>query len=165
MDLKRVLKHLLVPDWLATRSFSPAVLAQIEQAVRASERLHDGELRFVVEGDLDLWPLLRGQMPRERALEIFSTLRVWDTEQNSGVLIYLQMIDRRIEIVADRGIARRVPQERWDRICRTMELQFPRGRYREGALEAIGQITQLLAEHFPAGGANPDELPDKPVVL
>ena len=96
---------------------------------------------------------------------MFSLLDVWDTEENTGVLIYVQLIDHAIEIVADRGIAKRVPQAEWDAICRAMERAFRADRYEQGALEAIGTVTAILARHFPPGAANPNELPDKPVVL
>lgn len=165
MSLKRITKHLLAPQWIVRRAFSKAVLKRIEAAVKASETLHEGELRFAVEAGLDLLPLLRGVTPRQRALELFSQLRVWDTERNCGVLIYLQLVDRRIEIVADRGINRKVTQQEWDIICRGMEAAFRDGRYEEGVLAGIREITALLARHFPPGEANPDELPDRPVVL
>ena len=96
MRLKRVLKHLAVPQWVVRGAFPPAVLARIEAAITASELAHRGEIRFVVEGGLDLMPLLRDISPRQRALEVFSELRVWDTEENTGVLIYVQFIDRDI---------------------------------------------------------------------
>jgi uncharacterized membrane protein len=165
MDLARVLKHLFVPGWVARRAFPAAVLARIEDAVRESERTHRGELRFVAEGDLDLLPLLRGLTARERALEVFAGLGVWDTAENSGVLVYVQLVDHRIEIVADRGIAARVAQSDWDAVCRRMETAFRGGDYEGGALSGIREITALLARHFPPGAANPDELPDRPVVL
>ena len=165
MDLARVLKHLFVPGWVARRAFPAAVLARIEEAVRESERTHRGELRFVAEGDLDLLPVLRGLTARERALEVFAGLGVWDTAENSGVLVYVQLVDHRIEIVADRGIAARVAQSEWDAVCRRMETAFRGGDYEGGALAGIREITALLARHFPPGAANPDELPDRPVVL
>jgi len=165
MDLARVLKHLFVPGWVARRAFPAAVLARIEDAVRESERTHRGELRFVAEGDLDLLPVLRGLTARERALEVFAGLGVWDTAENSGVLVYVQLVDHRIEIVADRGIAARVAQSDWDAVCRRMETAFRGGDYEGGALAGIREITALLARHFPPGAANPDELPDRPVVL
>lgn len=165
MDLARVLKHLFVPGWVARRAFPAAVLARIEDAVRESERTHRGELRFVSEGDLDLLPLLRGLTARERALQVFAGLGVWDTAENSGVLVYVQLVDHRIEIVADRGIAARVAQPEWDAVCRRMETAFRSGDYEGGALAGIREITALLARHFPPGAANPDELPDRPVVL
>ena len=92
-------------------------------------------------------------------------LRVWDTEENSGVLIYLQLVDRRIEIVADRGISAKVEQATWDAICHRMEEAFRGGRFERGVLDGVREITALLVRHFPARGANPDELPDKPAVL
>jgi len=165
MSVARVFRHLFAPHWLVRRCFPRATLARIEAAIRDSERSHGGELRFAVEAGLHLMPLLKGVTPRQRACEEFSRLGIWDTEHNSGVLIYLQLIDRRIEIVADRGISAKVGQHRWDAICRRMEAAFRAGRFEDGALEAIREITALLAEHFPARPANPDELPDRPVVL
>jgi uncharacterized membrane protein len=126
---------------------------------------HDGELRFAVEGGMHLASLWRGQSPRGRAIELFSQLRVWDTEHNSGVLIYVQLVDRTIEIVADRGINTKVAQGSWDEICRRMESAFRRGQFEQGTLAAIDEVTALLARHFPAAGPNPNELPDKPLVL
>ena len=165
MKLARVLKHLVVPDWAARRAFPARVASRIEKAIRESERQHLGELRFVLEGGLPL-PFLRAKKPaRARAEDLFARLRVWDTEHNSGVLIYVQLVDRRIEIVADRGIAAKVGEEEWSAICRAMEKAFRAGRYEEGALEAIERATGLLARHFPSGGQHRNELPDRPVVL
>lgn len=165
MNPGRIAKHLFTPHWVATRVFPRGTLAAVERAIRASETLHDGELRFAVEAGLHPLPLLRGQSVRERANEVFSNLRVWDTQHNSGVLIYVQLVDRRIEIVADRGIGARVDQREWDAICRGMERAFRERRYEQGALEAIAHATRLLQRHFPPQGANPNELPDEPVVL
>ena len=165
MDIRRVFKHLFAPHWIVARAFPPRALDAIESAIRASEATHDGEVRFAMEAGLHPLPLARGQSVRERALDVFSTLRVWDTAHNSGVLIYVQLVDRRIEIVADRGIAARVAQAEWDAICRRMETAFRDNRFEAGALQAIGAITALLARHFPPVGENPDELPNRPVVL
>lgn len=165
MDAKRILQHLFAPHWIVSRAFPRAALKRIEAAIRESETTHDGELRFAVEAGLDLPPLLKGVTPRQRAHDVFSRLRVWDTEHNSGVLIYVQIVDRRIEIVADRGISAKVEQGQWEAICRRMEGAFRAQRFDEGALEGIREITALLARHFPAQAVNPDELPDKPVVL
>ena len=159
----RFLKHLLTPHWLALRAFPRATLKQIEAAIKASERQHDGELRFAVEASLP-FHFLR-TTTRRRAEALFAQLGVWDTERNSGVLIYVQLVDRRIEIVADRGISAKVEQSEWSAICHRMEQSFKRGQYAEGALEAIEAVTRLLARHFPPRGRNPNELPDKPVVL
>jgi hypothetical protein len=163
MVIARVLKHLLTPHWLALRAFPPTVLDQIEQAVKSSERLHRGEIRFAVEASLHLASVRLST--RERARQVFSQLGVWDTAENSGVLIYVQLIDRRIEVVADRGIAAKVAQAEWNAICRAMEQAFKAGRFTDGSIEAIQAVTAILARHFPAAGVNPNELPDKPAVL
>lgn len=165
MDFRRVLKHLLTSAWLARRAFRAADLAAIEAAVKGSERLHRGELRFVIEGPLPFMHLWRGISARARAVELFAQLGVWDTEANSGILIYVQLVDRRVEILADRGIAARVPQEKWDEICRRMEAAFRLKAYRRGALEAVDDATRLLTLHFPSRSETPDELPDRPLVL
>jgi uncharacterized membrane protein len=154
-----------VPHWVALRPFPASVLGRIESAISRSEVKHDGELRFAVEGGLHLASLWRGQSARGRAIELFSQLRVWDTEHNSGVLIYVQLVDRTIEIVADRGINAKVDQASWEGICRRMEVAFGRGEYERSVLAAIDEVTALLARHFPPSGAHPNELPDKPVVL
>jgi len=161
--MKRTLKHLLMPHWLALRPFPPITLAAIERAVKASERLHRGEIRFAIEGPLHGAELRLST--RERARQVFGRLDVWDTEENSGVLIYVQVLDRKIEIVADRGIAARVAQAEWDTVCRAMERSFKAGEFEAGALEAIAAVTAILARHFPPGAQNPNELPDKPTVL
>lgn len=161
----RILKHLLYPHWRVGQYFPKDALVAIEAEVEASERLHDGELRFVVEGGLDLPLLFHGVTARQRAVEVFSRLRVWDTEHNSGVLIYVQLADRQVEILADRGIHKKVGDEPWQRICSAMEQAFGVGRFQEGAVEGIRAVGQVLAEHFPALKDNPDELDNKPVLL
>jgi uncharacterized membrane protein len=165
MNLKRALKHLFTPAWVVRRTFAAEDLARIEAAVAASEQRHRGEIRFAVEGALDFLPVARGMTPRARALQVFSLLRVWDTEENTGVLLYLQLVDRDIEIVADRGIAHRIEQVEWDAICRRMEQAFGAGRYEDGVLSGIAEVSDVLARHFPAGAKNVDELPDAPAVL
>jgi uncharacterized membrane protein len=159
----RVLKHLLLPAWLVQRPFPASALRRIEQAIKASERRHRGEVRFAVEGPLPMARL--SHTTRQRAREIFADLDVWDTEENTGVLLYVQLVDHRIEIIADRGIAARVSQADWDALCRAMESRFRANEYLAGALEAIEGVTRILERHFPARDANPNELPDKPAVL
>lgn len=165
MKLSRLLKHLLLPDWWLQRVFARADLVAIGEAITACEKSHRGELRFVVEGPLPMSALWHEMSPRARAAELFSTLRVWDTEENSGILIYVQLLDRSVEILADRGIAARVAQAEWHAICRAMEASFRRGEWRQGALQAVARAGELLASHFPAGKNNPNELPDQPLVL
>lgn len=159
----RLLKHLLTPHWLALRAFPSQALREIEATIRASEGQHDGELRFAVEAGLPLHFLKA--TARRRAEALFAQLRVWDTEHNSGVLIYVQLVDRRIEIVADRGISAKVGQPEWNDICREMEKEFKQRDFLKGALRGIASVTRLLARHFPPRGHKHNELPDKPVVL
>jgi hypothetical protein len=164
MKFARLLKHLLTPPWLALRRFPPALRDEIAAAVAASERQHRGELRIAIEGPLSLGELWRDVPPHERAFKLFAKLGVWDTEENCGVLIYLQLVDRDVEILADRGIAARVPQATWETLCHELEAAMRAGDCRAGLLAAIDHATQLLAEHFPARDANPNELSDAPWV-
>lgn len=165
MDIKRIVRHLLITHWQVRRAFPRRALIAIEQAIKASETAHVGELRFVVEGALDALPLLRGQSARDRAIDVFSQLRIWDTEHNNGVLIYLLLADRDVEIVADRGIHAKVGASEWESICRTLEAAFRQGNYAGGVVSGIAAVTQHLKRHFPASGADHNELSDQPVVL
>ncbi len=165
MSMLRILRHLLTPAWVLDRVFPATVLSAIEQAVKASEARHRGELRFAVEAGLDFTDLRSGASARARAVEVFSQLRVWDTEENTGVLVYVQWLDHRVEIVADRGIAARVTQAEWDGICRRMEASFRKGSFEQGAVDAVKAVGDLLARHFPALRENPNELSDRPVLL
>lgn len=165
MKLIRLLKHLLLPAWWVRRVFAHGDLAAIGAAIAGSEKSHRGELRFVVEGPLPLSALWREPSARARAVKLFASLGVWETEENSGILIYVQLVDRRVEILADRGIAVRVPQAEWDAICREMESSFRRGEWRRGALMAVSRAGGLLTSNFPAAETNPNELPDQPVVI
>ena len=161
----RLLRHLVIPDWWARRAFPKALLRRIEQAIAASEQSHGGELRLVVEANLPLAALLRDQSPRQRAVELFGELGVWDTENNCGVLIYLQLLDRRVEIVADRGIHRRVGDAFWEAVCGRLEKSFSDGRYEPGVVRALEEITAALSEHCPAAADNPDELSNAPLIF
>ena len=165
MSFARALRHLFAPPWIVRRALPAAALERVEAEIAVSETRHRGEIRFAVEGALEFLPVARGLAPRARALELFSLLRVWDTEENSGVLIYVQLVDRDIEIVADRGIAAHIEQSEWDAICHRMEEAFRANRFEAGVLAGIADVTELLVRHFPAGRRNPDELPDRPVVL
>lgn len=161
----RLIRHLAAPPWAVGRTFPAATLSAIEAAIGDSETAHRGELRFAVEAGLDLLPVWHGETARERAVELFSDLRVWDTAENSGVLIYVQLVDRKVEILADRGINACVAQAEWDAICREMEQAFREQRYEQGALAAIRRVGALLVTHFPARPENPNELPNRPVLL
>jgi uncharacterized membrane protein len=165
VKLQRLLRHLLSTRFSTRRRFPPAVRTAIEQAIRDCEAHHAGEIRFVVETAFDLPELWHDLAPRQRALELFGRLGVWDTAHNNGVLIYVDVADRVVEIVADRGIAARVPQAEWGAVCRQMEHHFRAGRFREGSIVGIAGVGALLGRHFPGKAAGGHELPDQPVLL
>ncbi|MGZ4996291.1 MAG: TPM domain-containing protein [Methylobacter sp.] len=165
VNIKRWFRHAFMPPWRWRVLFPKTALADIEKAVKDSEHQHSAELRFAVENALALEQVWRSVSARQRAIEVFSNLRVWDTEQNSGVLIYLLLADREVHIVADRGIAKRVAQVEWDNIAKAMQREFLQGDFLSGSLQGIEHITTLLATHFPPGADNPDELSDKPIIV
>ena len=165
MQFKRIVKHLLTTQHQVTKAFPPHTLLAIEQAIKASEATHAGEIRFAVEDALDGAALFKGQSPRDRAIELFAQLRVWDTEHNNGLLIYLLLADRAVEIVADRGIHARVGSHGWEKVCRQMEAAFKQSDYEDGVVRGVQAVTQHLALHFPADCHTKNELPDRPVVL
>lgn len=162
----RWILHLFLDDLALRRAFPRTALATIERVVAEQEKRHRGELRVAIEGGLPLQALVAGRTARERALEHFTRLRVWDTEDNAGVLVYLLLADRRVEIVADRGIHARVGATAWETICGAMQREFAAGRFEDGMLGGLASISDLLAQHYPAGpDANPNELPNAPVVV
>jgi hypothetical protein len=162
----RILKNLLAGPWQVHRHFPQASMQRIQAEIETSENLHQGELRFAVEAGLHWHQLWRGISGRDRATEVFSQLHIWDTELNSGVLIYLLLADRDVEIVADRGVHAKVGDQVWNDICHAMEVHFRQGQFEQGIIEGVQAITAQLQLHFPAThNANPNELPDAPVVL
>lgn len=166
MNWQRIFRHLVFIPASVKHAFPPRSLASIEQSIRACEDSHQGEIRFVVEGALGLIPLLKGVSARERAIEVFSALRVWDTEHNNGVLVYLLLADRDVEIVADRGVHRLAGDDVWEGICREMESAFAEGRFEDGAIAGIQAIGRCLAAYYPVGGAaKSNELADRPLVM
>lgn len=165
MDFKRLFKHLLTTPAQVNKAFSKSTLDRIEATVKACESRHEGEICFVVEGALDLPELWAGVTPHEKALAVFSRLRVWDTEKNCGVLIYVLLADRQVEIVADRGVNARSGPQAWAKVCDEMVADFVQSRFEEGAVKGILAIAQQLQSHFPAPIGQGNELPDRPVVL
>ena len=158
----RILRHRWLDETDTARALGSAALARLEARVAASERRHSGEIRLCVEAGLPLSYLWRDATARQRAITIFGKLRVWDTEHNNGVLIYLLLAEHAIEIVADRGLQRHVSQVQWNTLLATMSEAFRGGRFEEGLMQAIDAVDTLLARHFPldAGLVNPNELPD-----
>jgi uncharacterized membrane protein len=168
--LTRVLKHRWQSDEAAQRAIPPALLERLAAQVAQSEAAHSGEIRIYVEAGLPLSYLWQAasitHITRERALALFGKLRVWDTAQNNGVLIYLLLAEHRIEIVADRGLNERVDPGTWSRLVAGMSAAFKAGDYETGLTQAVQQVTALLQQHFAlqTGEKNPNELPDKPVL-
>jgi uncharacterized membrane protein len=162
--LLRILQHRWRDETDAARALDDAALGRLEQRVAESERRHHGEIRLCIEAGLPLSYLWRNATARERAVTLFGKLRVWDTEANNGVLIYLLLAEHAIEIVADRGLNRHVPEAQWRALIAGMADAFKAGRFEEGLARAIDEIDRLLTQHFPAaeGQVNPNELPDAP---
>jgi uncharacterized membrane protein len=163
--LGRLVRHLVETRFATRRRFSRPVLDRIEAAVNAAESAHSGELRVVIETDLDAWSIISAKTPRQRALEVFAAAQVWDTALNNGVLIYVLFADRAVEIVADRGFNGLVSQAEWQAACRMMEAEFRQGRWEHGVIAGVQAVATLLARHFPGAAGAGNELPDRPVLL
>jgi uncharacterized membrane protein len=164
--MRRMLINLFGGWFQLRRRFPAALLDEMAAAIVAGERSHLGEVCFAIESRLAPLAVLEGLDSAARARQVFAQLRVWDTECNSGVLFYVLMAEHRIEIVADRGIAAKVAANEWNDICVRIRERFAREQWRDGSLEGIAAANALLARHFPGDGqVNPDELPDRPVLL
>lgn len=160
-----MLRHLACTRWRLHKLFPRAALDRIHQAIAASRAAHRGQICFAVESALHGAAYRHGQSPHDRAVDVFAQLRVWDTEHNNGVLIYVLIADRAVEIVADRGISAHVGQEAWADICHAMEAAFSCGCFLDGSLQGISAVSDYLICHFPAKTSGSSALPDNPVVL
>jgi uncharacterized membrane protein len=156
---------LLLPRAALRRRFPSHALTAIEEAIEASEKTHRAEIRVAIEVALDLREMWRCRSARARAIEVFSELGVWNTRESNGVLIYLLLAERHVEIVADRGLDGRVSDAEWREVCALVETELKAGRWRDGVLRGVAAATTLLAREFPANGANPNEQLDRPAVL
>ena len=165
MDLARFWRHILMHPARARRAFPAATMEAIGSEIAAQEQSHRGEIAFIAEAELHWAQLWRGLTPRSRAKQVFALHDVWNTEENNGVLIYVLLADRAVEIVADRAIDARVGEEEWSAICRAMQAEFAAGRYADGAIAGVRAVSALLAKHFPANGARRNELGDRPILI
>jgi uncharacterized membrane protein len=165
MDLGRFWRHVLMSPMRAARAFPPATLDAIQREIAAHEKLHRGEVCFVVEAELETMQLWADLSSRDRAREVFAMRGVWNTEENNGVLIYVLLADHKVEIVADRGIDARVGPEGWARIMADIDRFFAESRFEEGAIAGVRAVSDLLAIHFPAAGEGANELADRPVMM
>lgn len=171
----RFFKHLVSNPWQVTHHFSISALQNIEKVIATSEKKHEGELRFVVEAGLHPYEILFKKTPRKRAIELFARLNIWDTEYNNGVLIYLLLADRDVEIVADRGIHQHVGNDGWEAICREMEVMFRKGEFEAGVLHGVTEIGVALEKYFPLSSGKEtknktvkkkcNEISNKPLIL
>ena len=161
--LTRWWRHLNMTRWQLRRAFSQQALTAITESVRASEQRHGGEIRVAIEADLSVSRLLRRQTSRARALEVFATLGVWDTQARNGVLIYLCLADRAVEIIADRGLHTKVSDGEWAEVCAKLQTACAAGKCQQGMCDAVIAVGQLLAVHFPISDRN--EQSDRPVLL
>jgi uncharacterized membrane protein len=165
MELARFWRHVAMSPIKARRAFPPTTLDAIQRAIAVSESRHRGEVCFVVEAELTTAQLWAEMDSRQRARQVFALQGVWNTEENTGVLLYVLLADRKVEIVADRGVAAVVPQAEWEAICRRMQAHFAEGRFEPGAVEGVQAASALLESHFPATGAPRNELPDRPIMI
>ena len=165
MDLGRFWRHVVMSPMRAARSFPSTTLDAIQREIAAHEKLHRGEVCFVVEAELETAQLWAGLSSRDRAREVFALQGVWNTEENNGVLIYVLLADHKVEIVADRAIEARVGPEGWTRVVADIDRFFAEGRFEEGAIAGVRAVSDLLAAHFPARGEGANELADRPVMI
>jgi uncharacterized membrane protein len=163
MNFARLARHIFMPRRGLRRVFDESALAAIEQAIADTEKTHGGEIRVALEASLEPAELFRDLAPRERALQAFAQLGVWDTELNNGVLIYVLWADHDVEIVADRGFNGRVSAQQWSDVCQRMEQLFSQGAAAQAIIAGIQAAGALISQHFPAVDRN--ELPDRPVLL
>jgi uncharacterized membrane protein len=161
----RIWRHLVTTTSVARRAFPDATLDAITSAVMTGEQTHRGEVRLVVEKSLPFAAAWEGVTNRQRALAMFTECGVWDTEDNCGVLIYINLAERKVDIVADRGIGRRIDAATWQAVCDTMTAGFAQGNFHDSTLAAVARVNALLHTHFPANGKRPNELPDRPAML
>ncbi|SFQ39013.1 TPM domain-containing protein [Variovorax sp. 770b2] len=165
--LGRIWRHRWTDEAAVRRVLPNDAMERLASRVAASERRHSGEIRICVEAGLPMSYLWRHAPPRERAVTLFGKLRVWDTEHNNGVLVYLLLAEHAIEIVADRGIDSRVDDAEWAAMAQRMGAAFREGRFEDGLTQALEEMSALLVAHFPLAEdeADTNELPDEPVVL
>ena len=167
MDWSRAARHVVAGRRGAHALFSSEIMARLQDVIAAGERTHRGELRLIVESALPLRKIRRGMTTRQRALDLFGTFRVWDTEENNGILLYINIADRKLEIIADRAAARSIGDPHWQTICGVARKRLQEGAFEEGVRDALEAIHRALAIAFPAGAVDGrrNELADAPVIL
>ncbi len=163
--LKRALRHLFTTNRAGRKVFPEATLQAIQDVITEGEKLHRAEVQLIVEPSLPLSEIWEGTSSRERAIELFSLHRIWDTEENSGILIYIDLADHQVEIIADRGISHIASSEEWHLVCQTMIRGFAQGIYHDSVIAAIKLLNNILRAHLPDIEGQPNQLPNRPVIL
>lgn len=163
--LARLYRHLTISSRSGRALFPETVLQQIEDAIAGGETRHRAEIHMIIEPSLALSDVWNGIDARERARALFAEYRIWDTEENCGVLVYVNIADHQVEIVADRTVGRLIAAAEWQRVCDTMTRGFADGKYGDGVLRALDQLNALLEKHFPARGSGDNQLANRPLLL
>jgi uncharacterized membrane protein len=163
--MPRLLQHLLHTPLATRRAFPVSVRENLRRAITEGEQTHRGEIRFVVEGNWPLGDVLRGKTVRDRALEVFGLTRVWDTHENTGLLVYVLFCERRVEILADRGLHAATAEGAWGNLCAELTDAYRADHFEAGSLRLLAAVNALLKQHFPSQGSRPNELPDMPIVI
>ena len=164
--MQRILKHLTSTRSLARRIFPAKTLQAIQSCIANGETMHRAEIRVIVEAALPLAAVWQEQSARARAHELFARYRLWDTEENSGILLYINLADHKVEILPDRAVARVVKREEWHAVCKTITQGFAVENYHDSVLKGLAQLNDMLVAHFPVEGtAHKNQLSDKPLVL
>ncbi len=167
MDWSRAFRHLSAGQRGTHKLFSAEIMQRLQEVIATGEGTHRGEVRLIVESALPLRKVRRGMTTRQRALDLFGTFRVWDTEENNGVLLYINLADRKVEVIADRAAARRIGDPYWQTVCGVAQAAFRQDAFEQGVRDALESIHRALAIAFPADGdgSRRNELSDAPVSL
>ena len=163
--LPRIWRHLVTTSAGSRRAFPEAALDDIQKIIAKGETLHRAEVRLVIEPSLSIQDVLNGKTSRERALELFSQYGIWDTEENCGILIYIELADHQVEIVADRGVDRIISESEWQDVCQTMTTGFARDSYGDAVIAALEKLNALLHVRFPDDESGVNQLSDRPIML
>lgn len=161
----RMKRHLLTTASAGRRAFPQTTVKAIEAAIAEGETLHRAEVCLIIEAALPLQAIMHGVTARERASALFTQHRIWDTEENCGVLIYINLADHKVEIVTDRAVGRLIAARDWQAICHSMTQGFARGTFHDSTLAALTRINALLQQHFPANGTRPNQITNQPIIL
>lgn len=138
-----------VEDFLTTQEEEEIVLA-----IRQAERNTSGEIRVHIERTTELSHC-------NRTLEVFQTLKMFNTKKQNAVLIYVAVDDHKFVIYGDKGIDAVVPKNFWDTTKNKMQHHFKQGNFKQGIIDGVLQVGKELKEHFPWSETDTNELPNE----